>query len=860
MPYNSFTRALASSPIGAIKRAQLAIWAKEQSARYRETGDIAYLEESVRLRQQVLEATPNGHPHRYMELSNLGLVLTLLYRQTEDSAPLADAASALREAVTLAPPGHRDRAVCLSNLGDALDLMFDQTGGLDLLEEAVQAQRDALAATSPRSPLRATLLVSLGLGLRKLFEQTRDPDVLAEAIQTMRQCLETTPRPAHLRALYLSLLGLSLGDLFEETGELDVLVESVQAHRDSVALIPTDNWEHGPFLFGHTRSSLGLSLIALYEQNGDQAVLAEARDVWIEASGSGAQLGPEFQIASHRMLGSIYAMTGDAHRALAHYEKSVGALPQLAPRRLASPDRRRQLGRVPGLAEEAASIAITVGRPERAIELLEQARGILLGEAMGARGDVTDLQALDGTLAAEFDHLRAGIDAADLASPDPFDYAMDPPLIRSVDSDVFERSDSHEAARKITEERLRLVTEWDGLLTRIRDVPGLETFLLPVPIERLRAHASEGPVVFVNVGDFRCDALILTSDASNPVRVVPLPAVTGQEITRRANSLDEAVEASVAGSPVERRRGQQELSGILEWLWDAVTAPVLEELGFRSAPEPHQKWPRVWWCPVGKMALFPLHAAGYHGDIAEAAIDTPHIQRRAVLDRVVSSYTPTVRALQYARQSRSIPAGRASDGALIVAMPETPQASALPGAQAEADLVSRLIPGSKILSAAYATRENVLAALPHYRIAHLSCHGISDLRNPASSRLLLHDHADSPLTVASLASLRLTGAELAFLSACSTSGTSQNLIDEAVHITAAFQLAGYQNVIGTLWPVLDEAATLITEQFYTRMTNAGAGETRSVETARILHDATRDLRNQYSHLPTLWAGFVHAGA
>jgi len=177
-----------------------------------------------------------------------------------------------------------------------------------------------------------------------------------------------------------------------------------------------------------------------------------------------------------------------------------------------------------------------------------------------------------------------------------------------------------------------------------------------------------------------------------------------------------------------------------------------------------------------------------------------------------------------------------------------------------ADLVSRLIPRSKILTAAYATRENVLAALPHYRIAHLSCHGISDLRNPASSRLLLHGHADRPLTVASLAALRLTGAELAFLSSCSTSGTSQNLIDEAVHITAAFQLAGYQNVIGTLWPVLDEAASRITEQFYTRMTNAGAGETRSVGAARILHDATRDLRNQYPHSPTDWAGFVHAGA
>ena len=119
-----------------------------------------------------------------MELSNLGLALTLLYRWTEDSAPLADAATALREAVTLTPPGHHHHAICLSNLGDALDLMFDQTGDLDLLEEAVQAHRDALAATSPRSPLRTRLLASLNIGLRNYSNR---PGILTSWRKRSRQ-------------------------------------------------------------------------------------------------------------------------------------------------------------------------------------------------------------------------------------------------------------------------------------------------------------------------------------------------------------------------------------------------------------------------------------------------------------------------------------------------------------------------------------------------------------------------------------------------------------------------------------------------------------------------------------------------
>jgi CHAT domain-containing protein len=94
------------------------------------------------------------------------------------------------------------------------------------------------------------------------------------------------------------------------------------------------------------------------------------------------------------------------------------------------------------------------------------------------------------------------------------------------------------------------------------------------------------------------------------------------------------------------------------------------------------------------------------------------------------------------------------------------------------------MPESLVLMGSEATYETVRAALPHYPIAHFSCHGISDRDNPAASRLLLHDYNENPLNVASISSIQLTNAELAFLSACSTSETNYNLTDEAVHITA----------------------------------------------------------------------------
>jgi CHAT domain-containing protein len=183
----------------------------------------------------------------------------------------------------------------------------------------------------------------------------------------------------------------------------------------------------------------------------------------------------------------------------------------------------------------------------------------------------------------------------------------------------------------------------------------------------------------------------------------------------------------------------------------------------------------------------------------------------------------------------------------------------LPSAWAEVRFLENLLPGSEVLIEAGATREAVLASLPQHRIAHLSCHGLTDRGRPASSRLLLYDHSNSPLTVTSLSRLRLTDAELAFLSACSTSDTSRHLLDEPVHITAAFQLAGYQNVIGTLWPVIDDVAAQVTRDFYTRLTNNNVRLPQTTIAAQALHEAIRGLRERYPDDPVAWAGFVHAG-
>lgn len=98
------------------------------------------------------------------------------------------------------------------------------------------------------------------------------------------------------------------------------------------------------------------------------------------------------------------------------------------------------------------------------------------------------------------------------------------------------------------------------------------------------------------------------------------------------------------------------------------------------------------------------------------------------------------------------------------------------------------------------TRAHVLAELGRAAIVHLSCHGITDYNEPSSSRLLLSDSESEPLTVADITAQCLPCARVTCLSVCHAFvGQTADLLDEGIHLAGAFQLAGFPQVVGTLW-------------------------------------------------------------
>jgi CHAT domain-containing protein len=188
------------------------------------------------------------------------------------------------------------------------------------------------------------------------------------------------------------------------------------------------------------------------------------------------------------------------------------------------------------------------------------------------------------------------------------------------------------------------------------------------------------------------------------------------------------------------------------------------------------------------------------------------------MDRIVSSYTPTLRALRYARQRPTLPGKH--HGPVVVGLPSTRGQSDLPGVAREIGDLRARFPHGQFLIGADATRQAVLDALPDRPWVHFACHGTQNIQNPQDGQLVLHD---APLMIRDIGAMHLQQGELAFLSACQTARGGVTIADEAVTLTAGLQLAGYRHVIGTLWNIADSHAPDIANDVYARISaNRGA--------------------------------------
>lgn len=772
------------------------------------TGESADFDTSIEMvRQTIAGLRPNTVPWAAHH-SVLSELLNDRYRRWGGMADLEEAIQCLDKAVATMPLQHGDRRNYLSRLGRLLMMRSVRLVQPEDLARAITCHRLALETLDP-DEANDMLFFHLGMALGMLYLQTGEQAVLQEAITHVRAAIGRVEPTWAERATYRTALANLLTYAVVESGDLSSLDEIVALCRRAAEELPLGYPSRGAQLL----SSAKILVAAERLRNSPEPRYAEAVNHlrWaVEAPGGPVSVRLEAATWWARM--APYTDREDVAEVYEAYQEAVRLLPRVAWQGIHRSDQLHQLAQHAGLAREAVQFAIMAERPSEAVELAELGRGVLSGQTLQLRIDLASLREDRPDLARRMTDLATVLDDVGLSTMEVADQ-------RSLD------------------ERGRAAREWEQVFAEARAVLGEEALMLvDRPSFAHLAGLLPDPVVLINIAPVVNHALLIRPGAVEPV-VVELPELREEDVDRAVRAL--------RGS--DRGRGSRDLSppapthaalaSTLDWLWRAIAEPVLAALGAHAPVRPGAEWPRLVWCPTGNLTRLPLHAA------------RPLSGGDGVLDRVVSSYTTTIKALCQ-------PGSTGNDGSLLViAVPQAAGLAELPAVLTEAEALRTTLTRVEALIGDAAKPDAVQAAMAKQSNVHFACHGGWSAAGSGTLRLAL---SGGDLTPLDLARIRSGRAGFAYLSACDTMIGPADAADEGLHMAGALQLVGFRHVVATLWTINDATAAAVAVDVYRRM----ALPTRELAphlAAFALHDAVRALRDRDPDAITAWAPYIHLG-
>ena len=728
--------------------------------RYIQLGPMQDLDEAIILNREALNLCTEGHPHRSMSLNNLAINLSSRYNQLGAAQDLDEAIVLNREALDLRPQGHPDRSPSLNNLALHLSYRYNLLGAMQDLDEAIVLNREALSLRPHGHPLRSSSLNNLAEGLSARYNQLGALQDLDESIDLNREALDLCMEGHPHRSTSLNNLAINLSGRYNQLGAAQDLDEAIVLDREALDLRPQGHPDRSNSLDNlachlHSRFSRlkqlqdEEELFSLYTQLVHVTQTVSSSD--FSAARAWIRVAEDFQ----------------HHTILVAYETCLRLLVQhLAT--LPSLPRHHIIvkNHTTSLAVDAFSACLRKGAPTRAVELLEQGRGVFWSQLTRLHSpldDVITTGPVGKTLGDEFSRLAS--------------------LIRNT---------LHSAGADQHEQLCHLNLEMQGVVTRIRELPGLSRFLLPSLFSDLQGAASGGPIIIVNASEYSCDALVVLFDR-DPVHI-PL------QITQE-NVRDLAAELRTLTVRATQTDMTRQFAFFLRKLWDQIVSSIVDVL-----QTIHPSRSRIWWCPTAEFSVLPLHAAG------------PYRKgQRNLVDLYISSYTPTLTALIRAR--RSNPSNSATRGKRFIAIGQATAAGESELFSVGAELANI---GQCVSSLATFTRidgeesciSRVVEELGKNEWVHLACHGLPNRTQPFESAFALHD---GHFTIQRMIGCDLKDPEFAYLSACHTTVGDEESPDEAIHLASAMQFLGFRSVIGTMWAVDDGETNKITSTFYKHM-------------------------------------------
>ena len=675
-----------------------------------------------------------GALEKPQRLNMLGSLLVMRYERIGASEDLAWEIEILKSALsTMQQQQQPDRVRYSNNLAIALGQRYNLTGGIKDVDDALESLSWVTIVENPAGP---TLYNIRGVRLLKRFEYRKNIQDLNDSTDCFRLALRSNSSKEPDQPFWLNNLANALGIRFEQQNTMDDLNRAIKVLGTAM---PKDHPDRAQ-MFGNLGTRLRTRLYQSRKKSDLNASLDAFQKGWYCENAT-----PSVRVRLARQAADIIASVENWEEALLFLDGGVRLLSILSARSLRHSDKQRVLSDYSGLASLAASVALSAGKEAfHALELLETGRSLISSLVLGESSEISDLRQHHPKLAYEYEAICAELD-----SPTDPESSFRP--TGRVETYALRLQRRHEAENRL-----------NRLIMIIRAQLGFHYFLLPPTAHDMMAAASPDPIIVINASYFRCDAIIVEKDR---LSVVTLPHLDREKVREKARP------GSLAS--LHHR------SSMLEWLWDAVTYPILEALGYTHL-EPGSNLPHVWWIATGSFCHLPLHAAGYH---KFDCTDT-------VLDRVSSSYTLSIRTLIYGRRRHGLESpSDPHDQALLLAMHKTPNRATLRFTIDEIEVVSNLCPSLRLQpNRPDPRKEDVLRYLHRCKIFHFAGHGRVDRFEPSESNLLLEDWETSPLTVGDLRDRKpeVTLPFLAYLSPCSTGAVGEDrFLDEGINLVSA---------------------------------------------------------------------------
>ncbi|KAN0094895.1 CHAT domain containing protein [Tylopilus felleus] len=769
-------------------------------ARYQHHGSVEDLNQAIALSREALVLRPPGHPDRSGCLTCLAEYLATRCRQLSAMEDLEEAVFLEREALDLCPPGHPDRATGLMNLAARLCVRYQKLEEVADLDQGIILGRDAVALLLPGTPARPIALNNLADSLMYRYKRLLEIQDLNEALVLDREALELRPPGHYLRWVALHNLSIHLFDRYDKLGSMADLDEAIVLLRDALALRQP----------GHAQQTVSLGVLAArlctrFKQSSQPRDKEEMFSLWAElehvpqaVSLYELSITEEWISAAERFQhpNTILAYETSLRYLIQH----LSTVPSLHHQLKALQDLTSPLG------VDAFSACLRHGSPTKAVELLEQGRGIFWSQLSLLRSS------LDGVVASG----PAGKELAD--------------QFRELTSQIrHSLSESPEGDER--DRGFNINTELQRVVSNIRELPGLSRFLLPPLFSDLQQAARGGPVIVVNASKHSCDALVILLDR-DPVHI-PL-----QITLERVVDLARDYECCTVHS--QEANMTRLLASVLRKLWDDVISPIVH---FLRTIYPYEC--RIWWCPTAEFSMLPFHAAG------------PYRKGQQNLsDLYISSYTPTLSALIHAR--RPSPPSHQHERKHFLAVGYSKSLG--PGERSsigvEIDNICRRLDGLvtvRRLEGDECRVSKVSNQLKKHDWVHFACLARPHQEQPLKSAFFLHKNS---LSVYRFLQCELENPEFAYLSAGYTTvgAASLDLLDEAINIASAMLFAGFRSVIGTKWAVDDGEAKRIATIFYEYMVDEEGqlNHTRAAfalnETMKKVVDLPLDQRVSFVHL------------